>query len=124
MSVEVGQVVKGTVEDVRPFGAFIRLESGERGLVHVSEIAHRYVRDVAEYLKVGDQVQVMVIAVKEKSKIDLSIKRLSEPPKVAPEVRDESFEEKLSHMMKQGSDRLSDWKKHNTFGKKKNKGRK
>src|ERR1043166_3504622 len=75
MSAEIGAIVPGTVVRIAPYGAFIRLESGETGLVHISEIDRNYVGSVEEHLRIDDQVTVKVVGVKEDGKIDLSIKQ-------------------------------------------------
>ncbi|MDP7421088.1 MAG: S1 RNA-binding domain-containing protein [bacterium] len=78
MSVQEGDKVKGVVSDVTHFGAFVKLETGEKGLIHISEIANSYVKNVSDHLKIGDEVTVKVIAIKDRGKIDLSIRRLNE----------------------------------------------
>lgn len=80
---EVGTVVKGKVTGIKPFGAFVALDEETQGLVHISEIAHSYVKDIHDYLSVGDEVNVKVIKVDDR-KISLSI-RATEP---APERMD------------------------------------
>src|SRR5919204_172121 len=75
LSAEVGAIVSGTVARIAPYGAFIRLESGETGLVHISEIDRNYVRSVEEHLRIDDPVTVKVVGIKEDGKIDLSIKQ-------------------------------------------------
>lgn len=74
----VGDVVKGTVARIKDFGAFISLEPGIDGLVHVSEISHNYIKSAADALKVGDEVEAKIINF-EKDKITLSIKACQEP---------------------------------------------
>lgn len=74
----VGDVVKGTVARIKEFGAFISLEPGIDGLVHVSEISHNYIKSAADALKVGDEVEAKIINF-EKDKITLSIKACQEP---------------------------------------------
>lgn len=74
----VGDVVKGTVARIKDFGAFISLEPGIDGLVHVSEISHNYTKSAADALKVGDEVEAKIINF-EKDKITLSIKACQEP---------------------------------------------
>lgn len=76
--IPVGTVLTGKVESLQPYGAFIRMEDGVSGLVHVSQIAKKRVNDPADVLKVGEEVQVKVIAVKD-GKLSLSIKALQEP---------------------------------------------
>ena len=77
---EVGAVVEGTVQRITPYGAFIQMEGGRVGLVHISEIDRNYVKDVREHLRESDQVKAKVVAIKEDGKIDLSIKALQDPP--------------------------------------------
>ena len=80
MQVEVGAVVEGTVTGITKFGAFVSLPDGKSGLVHISEIANTYVSDVNEFLKLGDKVKVRVLAVTPDGKINLSIKKVNDPP--------------------------------------------
>lgn len=80
MQVEVGAVVEGTVTGITKFGAFVSLPDGRSGLVHISEIANTYVNDVNEFLKLGDQVKVRVLAVTPDGKINLSIKKAEPAP--------------------------------------------
>jgi S1 RNA binding domain protein len=79
MSVEVGSKVQGKVTGITNFGAFVELPGGSTGLVHISEVADSYVKDVNDHLKVGDQIEVKVISEKE-GKIALSIKKAIDRP--------------------------------------------
>ena len=79
MAVEVGSKVQGKVTGITNFGAFVELPDGITGLVHISEVADSYVKDVNDHLKIGDQVEVKVISEKE-GKIALSIKKAIEKP--------------------------------------------
>jgi small subunit ribosomal protein S1 len=75
-----GEVVEGTVTKLTNFGAFIELEEGIEGLVHVSEIADRHVKDPADELKVGDQLKVKILKIDADShKISLSAKEAESP---------------------------------------------
>jgi S1 RNA binding domain protein len=116
MSAEIGAIVPGTVVRIAPYGAFIKLESGETGLVHISEIDRNYVRSVEEHLRIDDQVTVKVVGVKEDGKIDLSIKQaaadwqpeVSRPRRAA---KDPEFEQKLKRFMRSSEERLVDVKR-------------
>lgn len=78
----VGNVVKGKVTGIQSYGAFVALDESTQGLVHISEIAHGYVKDVNEHLSVGNEVEVKILSVDEKAgKIGLSIKATQEAPK-------------------------------------------
>ena len=76
-SVKVGSVLKGKVESLQTYGAFIRLENGLSGLVHISQISTQRIKSPDQVLKVDDEVDVKVIGMKE-GKISLSIKALME----------------------------------------------
>ena len=58
MSIEVGSVVEGVVTGITNFGAFVELPEGKVGLVHISEVADVYVKDVHDFLKERDQIKV------------------------------------------------------------------
>ncbi len=75
----VGQVVTGTVTKIVPFGAFVRLEDGIEGLVHISELADRRVEHPREVVKEGEEVQVRILRIDPEAKrIGLSLKQAAE----------------------------------------------
>ena len=80
MELAVGAILEGKVTGITKFGAFVALPGGKTGMVHISEIAHAYVSDIADHLSVGQEVKVMVIAIDPAGKINLSIKRTQEAP--------------------------------------------
>jgi protein Tex len=84
-----GMVLEGIVTNVTAFGAFVDVGVHQDGLVHVSELAHRFVKDPAEVVKVGDRVKVRVLKVeKDRRRIGLSIKQASAPaPSPSPPPR-------------------------------------
>ncbi len=122
----MGSVVDGTITGITHFGAFVHLPSGASGLIHISEIAYEYVRDVRDYLKVNDQVRVKVLQVNPSNgKYDLSLKQTKEAPpevssrwrrgrreKALPEGADPAFEEKLSRFLKSSEERLLDLRRN------------
>lgn len=77
-SVKIDSVLTGTVESIQTYGAFIRLENGLSGLVHVSQICEKRIKSPADVLKTGEEIHVKVIGIKD-GKISLSIKALIEP---------------------------------------------
>ena len=68
MSIAKGQIVEGVVTGITNFGAFIELPGGITGLVHISEVADTYVKDVNDFLKDRDKVKVKVINIDDKGK--------------------------------------------------------
>jgi small subunit ribosomal protein S1 len=91
----LGTIVKGKVSRTTEFGAFVELEPGIEGLVHVSELAPQRVRRVADVVKVGDEVSVMVLNVDPaQRRISLSLKAAKiEAPEEPAEEEDEGPEE-------------------------------
>lgn len=134
MSIEVGSKLQGKVTGITKFGAFVELPGGSTGLVHISEVADNYVKDINDHLKVGDQVEVKVINVEKDGKIGLSIKKAIDKPEApqrsrsysnsnsqrprqsrsndrnAPKV--ETFESKMAKFLKDSEDRLTSLKRH------------
>lgn len=76
-SLKIGTVLTGTVETLQNYGAFVKLENGLSGLVHVSQISQKRVKTPADVLNVGDEVNVKVIGIKD-GKVSLSMKALEE----------------------------------------------
>ncbi|WP_153127103.1 S1 domain-containing RNA-binding protein [Peribacillus tepidiphilus] len=132
MSIEVGSKLQGKVTGITNFGAFVELPEGSTGLVHISEVADNYVKDINEHLKVGDQVEVKVINVEKDGKIGLSIKKAKDRPEQTQRPRQgrgndrprdnfrskdnqrakESFEQKMARFLKDSEDRLSSLKRN------------
>jgi uncharacterized protein len=78
--VQTGMVLEGVVTNVTKFGAFVDIGVHQDGLVHISELSNRYIKDPAEAVKTGQIVKVKVLSVDSKAKrIGLSIKALSAP---------------------------------------------
>ncbi len=78
---EVGETYKGKVKSIVPFGAFVEVLPGQDGLLHISEIAHKRVENVEDFLKEGDVIEVKLVAIDPKTKkFKLSRKALLEKP--------------------------------------------
>ncbi len=121
MQLEVGKILEGKITGITNFGAFVQLEGGKTGLVHISEVALTYVKDIKEHLKENDVVKVKVLSVDESGKVSLSIKKaLEEEQKKQPkgskipvqvsfgtESADLSFEEKMKQFMQDSEEKMS-----------------
>lgn len=78
---KIGDVITGKVTGLQPYGAFVSLDESTQGLVHISEITYGYVKEVSEFLSVGQEVEVKILEVNgEVGKISLSIRELQEKP--------------------------------------------
>lgn len=86
---QVGQVITGKVVQIKDYGAFVELEPGLDGLVHISEVAYKRVTNIADEISVGQEVNAKILEIdKERKRISLSIKETLEPPiydETAPE---------------------------------------
>jgi S1 RNA binding domain protein len=132
MAIEVGAKLEGRVTGITHFGAFVDLQNGVTGLVHISEVADSYVKDINEHLKINDVVTVKVIHVDPNGKIGLSIRQaIDKPPELQPYPRGprgdrgsrpykgggsssswSSFEDKMSRFLKDSEERISSLKKN------------
>jgi S1 RNA binding domain protein len=131
MSIEVGSKLQGKVTGITNFGAFVELPGGSTGLVHISEVADNYVKDINDFLKVGDEIEVKVLNVASDGKIGLSIKKANQSEETKPErpqrqqrprnnqrgaadtrPTHESFEKKMARFLKDSEDRLSSLKRN------------
>ncbi len=137
MQIDIGSVYDGTVTGLTKFGAFVKLENGVSGMVHISEVSNEYVNDISEHLSEGDTVKVKVLEINDKGKISLSIKKAlpqEEKPKPqkpskprrennenrgwkgAPQQDNSapmSFEDMMAKFKAQSEDKMSDLKKFN-----------
>ncbi|MEI8176576.1 MAG: polyribonucleotide nucleotidyltransferase [Candidatus Omnitrophota bacterium] len=77
--VEIGKIYKGTVRRIMEFGAFCEILPGKEGLVHISELADKYVKKVDDVVKIGDEFPVKVIEVDELGRVNLSRKQAMAP---------------------------------------------
>lgn len=75
MQLEVGKIYEGKVTGITKFGAFVELEKGVTGMVHISEIANTYVNEIKDHVTEGQTVKVKVLSLGEKGKVSLSIKK-------------------------------------------------
>lgn len=75
---EIGETYRAVVKRIVDFGAFVEYLPGKEGLVHISEIANDYVEKVRDHLNEGDEVQVKIIEIDERGRVNLSIKALAE----------------------------------------------
>ena len=78
MQVEVGKIYEGKVKGITKYGAFVEIENGVTGMVHISEISSSFVNEIRDHLKEQQVVKVKVLNVTEEGKISLSIKRAVE----------------------------------------------
>ena len=133
MELQVGSILEGKVTTITKFGAFVALEGGKSGLVHISEIANAFVNDVHDFVQEGQMVKVLVLST-ENGKINLSMKKaqpqerpaprpMSRPaprpaaprpaarpvvPPPAPPTAEQAFEDKLKQFLSSSEGKMAD----------------
>lgn len=129
MELEIGKIYTGKVKGITQYGAFVEVEGGVTGMVHISEIANTYVSEIRDHLTEGQEVKVKVISVNEQGKISLSIKKADEngdkkPPrrehKQKPNIYEPkksipqsemTFDDMLAHFKQSSEERIGDLKR-------------
>ena len=123
MGLEVGTVCEGKITSITKYGAFVSLEGGKSGMVHISEISHTYVNDINEHLQVGQEVKVKIIGIDDNGRISLSIRKAEPKPErpaqsFAPKPQaprppvELSFEDKLKQFMQDSDSKISGIKQY------------
>lgn len=132
----VGNIVEGKVTGITKFGAFVDLGDGKTGMVHISEVAPTFVKEIRDFVKENDTVKVKVLSISEDGKISLSMKK-AEPQQAAPAKTErsarpkrsapprdmgwrgpkptaepQSFEDMMSRFKQTSDDKMSDLKKY------------
>ncbi|MGM0215008.1 CvfD/Ygs/GSP13 family RNA-binding post-transcriptional regulator [Enterococcus sp. AZ109] len=92
MGYKIGQIIKGDITGIQPYGAFVSLDSHTQGLIHVSEIQSGYTKNIHQFLEIGQKVRVQIIDIDEYTqKISLSLRTLAEHPPAIPYQRKRYF---------------------------------
>lgn len=113
MSIDIGSTVDGTIIKLAEYGAIVRLQDGKTGLIHISEIADTFVRDVKDYFKEHDRVKVKVLSLNSKGRYELSTKHVEQPvPEVAVTVQRPRPAPQVIEPVNLGPDSMRSWEKH------------
>jgi len=115
-----GDVVVGVVEQIVPYGAFVRLQNGQKAMIHISQLSHKFIKNVESVLQLQQEIRAKVIKIDERGRVDLSLKALEEPPQSPRTPRfvpapvhsansgnSDDFEKKLSSFMKVSEEKNS-----------------
>lgn len=129
MQLEVGSILEGKVTGITKFGAFVELPGGKTGMVHISEVASTYVKEIKDFISENQTVKVKVISIAEDGKVALSIKKAipvqprqpqqryqaprSQPSQYDFSKRNEnmSFEDMMNKFKQSSDEKMSDLKK-------------
>ena len=132
MQIEVGAILEGKVTGITKFGAFVELAPSKTGMVHISEVANTYVKEITDHIKEGQTVKVKVLNVGDDGKISLSIKKAVPPAprqtrqpaqsagrpgnfewqsSTSRRSSNESFEDMMSRFKQTSDEKMSDLKR-------------
>ncbi|MBO5104798.1 MAG: S1 RNA-binding domain-containing protein [Ruminococcus sp.] len=133
MQLEIGKIYNGKVKGITQYGAFVDIDGGGTGMVHISEIANTFVNEIRDHLTENQEVRVKVIGINEAGKVSLSIKKaldnpapqkprrqndnqrrsrpnIYEPKKNVPQS-EMTFEDMMSHFKQSSEERMCDLKR-------------
>jgi len=115
MAFKIGQRVSGHITGIQPYGAFVSLGGHRQGLIHISECHCGYVKDIHDYLKVNQEVNVVILDIDEfTGKISLSLRCLEHLELETPERENVHRHYWTNHHVNVGfksiADRLDGWK--------------
>lgn len=138
MQLDVGMILTGKVTGITKYGVFVDIGSGKSGMVHISEVASTYVKEIKDFVTDGQEIKVKVLGISEDGKISLSIKQAEDKPFAAaraggaPRQRQnnehrpsggrnnntapsapESFDDMLSRFMQSSDEKISSLRKNN-----------
>ena len=125
MQIEVGAILEGKVTSITKFGAFVELPENKTGMVHISEVAPTFVKEIRDHLTENQEVKVKVLNIGEDGKIGLSIKKATEnteetlkpakrqerrpnvwEPKKKPPMSELGFEEMLTRFKQNSEEKI------------------
>ena len=110
MKYEVGQLIIGKVESVKPYALFLVFDEDAKGLLHISEISDSYIRDIEKFGNIGDEMKVKILSIDEHNGfMRVSLKQVPEDERFTthsndrrhiPEVNKDAFEDLENHLPK------------------------
>jgi len=99
---KIGDIVETQVTKIHDFGAQVRLADNTKGLIHISQISDDFVKDIKDYLKVGDTVKARIKKISTDGKIDLTLKKKKQEPiltSTKKEFKGTVFQQKLDEFL-------------------------
>ncbi|AEH50167.1 S1 RNA-binding domain-containing protein [Pseudothermotoga thermarum] len=108
---KVGDIVKSKVTQITKYGAMVTLENGEPGFIHISKISNQYVKNVADFLKEGQEVEARVIGKTKDGKWELSLKDQKVDEDQQKAAAKAEFERKLAKFLRDSEKKFAEYKK-------------
>jgi S1 RNA binding domain protein len=110
----VGDLAEVEVFKITNFGAFVKFANNQKGLIHISQIADNFVKNIGDHLKIGDKITARIISV-DGDKIDLSLKKQKEDINFYPknkEFKSSALEDKLKLFLRDSEEKLGELRKN------------
>jgi len=120
---EIGEIIEGKITGITKYGAFVSLDRETSGMIHISEIAFDFIKDINEVLQINQTVKAVVIGANENGRLALSLKQMpksSEPEQNKPDDKPKepdktseagrSFEDMMNKFKRDSDDKFSDLK--------------
>jgi len=106
---KIGDAVEAQVTKIHNFGAVVRIGNNSRGLIHISQVSEDFVKNISDYLKIGDKVSARIKKISPDGKIDLTLKKRKKEvsvntKKVTREFRFSPLEDKIDEFLKKSSE--------------------
>lgn len=111
-SLATGDTVKAKVVDIKKFGAFVELENKEEGFIHISKISKKYVKEISNFLTVGQEIEGKIIGKTKDGKYELSLKENNDELIDEATNNSQNFEKKLNQYLKDSDKKISEYRKH------------
>ena len=112
-----GDKVEAEVFKITSFGAFVKLDDGQRALIHISQVADNFVKNIGDHLKLGDRIAARVLSI-DGNKIDLTLKKPKDDSISSSSYpqgkgfRSSSFEDKLDRFLTKSEEKISELRKN------------
>jgi S1 RNA binding domain protein len=107
MQIKNGEIIEGKITGITKYGAFVSIEGGMSGMIHISEVAGGFVRDINEVLRVDQIIKAVVLSVSENGRLALSIKKLPEEKTRKKPKGSFDFEDMMSKFKRESDEKMS-----------------
>lgn len=107
---KIGDIIRVTVYDIKPYAAFVSTKEGQKGLLHISEISDIFIRDIERYVTNGDEISVKIIEIDEKDGfLRVSYKQVPNDESFNSHQNDRKLPETTAEDFKPLEDNLEQW---------------
>jgi len=107
---QIGDIIRVSVYDTKPYAAFVNTKDGQKGLLHISEISDNFIRDIERYVAIGDEINVIILEIDEKDGfLRVSYKKVPNEESFTTHRNDRKLPETTAEDFKPLEDNLERW---------------